>query len=533
MDSASPPLEADIHCETEIELKLTTSPGNLTKLLKIVSNTDGVDPQSRETKRIVSTYFDTEDRRLRKKGLTLRVREKGGEKEQTVKSEGTAFSGVFRRQEWTTVVKGKRPDLTLIKSSALHERMGLVLPQELSPLFKTDVKRTTIDVHHSTASGDSAKIELAFDRGRLVAGKTKHDISEVELELLSGANAALTDLARILTDSASTVLSLSSKVERGFELCDGTAPQATTAYKLKLPKNATVEDGMSLIFRSALSHLLMNRAAAVSGKDMKGVHQVRVANRRIKSAISIFHNILSSSDTTAFKADANWMLDTLGPARDLDVFIDEVIYSVMVDRPNDPELAALLKAAKKARTGAYRKVKLTLSSARYTRAVLSLSAWIEDLGWRVDQAGPGLSEPLQTVASKLSSHRQRKVLKLGRKFKTLSADERHNVRIALKQLRYASEFFANLYPNKKTRSYVSNLKNLQNALGAANDVSVAEDVCKSLVASIRRGTKDSAALQSAAGKVLGWHSRAASEAEESIVKHWKIFAKSRPFWLSS
>jgi hypothetical protein len=52
MGIASPSLEDDSHCETEIELKLTTSPENLIKLLKIVSNSYGVNPQSRETKRI-------------------------------------------------------------------------------------------------------------------------------------------------------------------------------------------------------------------------------------------------------------------------------------------------------------------------------------------------------------------------------------------------------------------------------------------------------------------------------------------------
>ncbi len=533
MDMASPRLGADDSAETENEFKLTTSPKNQVKLLKILTAMDGVEKDSRQTKRLVSTYYDTEDRRLKLHGLTLRIRDKAGELEQTLKSTGTAVSGILARQEWTTSIDNNQPNLGIVGSSAVHDRIGLILPQELRPLFKSDVRRTSLIIHHSCGPGDAARVEVVFDKGRIVADKNRMGISEVELELLQGTRTALLDLANIIANAVPVVLSLGSKVDHGFELRDGTVPRAITAYSLSLPKNLSVEDGMMRIFRSALGHLLINRNAASSGKDIEGVHQVRVAIRRIKSAVTVFHHFLLEEQTAPIKTEIEWMMDTLGPARDLDVFLDEVVPAVMANRPDDQDLNAITKAAKKARTANYRKVRSMLSSSRYTKTMLRLALWIEEREWRETQSIIELDGPLNATAGKLLSRRYRKILKMGRKFKKLSAEQRHEIRIVLKKLRYTSEFFSSLYSKNQSKSYIASMKSLQNALGAANDVAVAEELTQSLVKSVRRGSKDSFALQSGAGKILGWHSRAAADAEVDIVSLWHGFAKSEPFWLST
>ena len=66
-------------------------------------------------------------------------------------------------------------------------------------------------------------------------------------------------------------------------------------------------------------------------------------------------------------------------------------------------------------------------------------------------------------------------------FAQLSADERHRLRIALKKLRYATEFFEALYPKKHTKPYLAALKDLQDGLGHLNDVAVAQRLIDSLV----------------------------------------------------
>jgi triphosphatase len=519
--------------EMEIELKLTTTPKSLTKLLALLSKSSAAVRSSRKTARIVSTYFDTEDRRLRKRGLTLRVRQKKGKLVQTIKSEADSASSVFARQEWTTPLAQKTPDLTAIDSGALRSRMGLILPQELSPLFKTDVKRTTLIVEHTTTPGDSAKVELAFDQGCIIAGKKTANICEVELELLEGSTTALIDLARQISAQIPAILSLSSKVSRGFELSDGSHPKAATASKIELPKGLSVEEAMVSILRPSLGQLLANRAAAMAGKDIEGVHQARVAIRRILSALSLFRNYLPDSQTAPLKQECRWLIDVLGGARDLDVFITEVLPAVAEDRPDDPDLSAILLTAKKTRTAAYRNVRSALSSRRYTDAMLTMSAWIEERTWRESVPQSLLDEPLKQLSPKLLTKRHRKVLNLGKNFAELAAERRHDVRIALKKMRYAAEFFASLYPASKTRPYISAMRHLQNALGAANDVATAETLTGMLVKQAKRGTKNADELSMGAWKILGWHTHAATDADRDILSLWTTYAESRPFWLSA
>lgn len=535
MDITSPRLNADEAASSgqlEIELKLTTSPGNLSKLLSFAGKLDGNDGEKPKTARIISTYFDTEDRRLRKRGLTLRIRQKGGLGEQTVKSAGTSESGMFARQEWTVPLDGKTPDLSLIKDPNVRSRMGLILAQELKPLFKTSVKRTTLFVEHSIASGESAYIELAFDQGRVVSGKKSEQICEVELELITGTTTALLDLAKLLANRAPTVLSLGSKVSRGFQLSEGTHPEATLATKTPLSKRFSIEDAMVHIFRPSLTQLLANRAAAVCGKDIEGVHQARVAIRRILSALIVFKDYLNGPQVDHMKTEVRWLIDTLGEARDLDVFIDEVLNVVSSDRPNDADINAVLKAATKAQNAAYRKVRSALSSKRYTGAMLDISAWIEQRSWRSHTSQKQLNAPIKGISGKLLSKRHNKVLKLGNNFAEMPAEDRHCVRIALKKMRYASEFFASLYSAGRTKPYIASMRHLQTALGAANDVTTAETLSAALVRQVRRGTKESEAVSIGIGKILGWHTRAASEANKNVVALWNDFAKSQPFWLA-
>lgn len=528
---ASLSLEDDPNGVVEIELKLTTNSKNLSKLLNQLSASSEAVKSSRKITRIVSTYFDTPDRRLRNRGLTLRVRQKNGKRVQTVKSAGTESSGMFARQEWTTPLEGKKPDLNPIESSSVRNRMGLILPQELSPLFKTDVKRTSLIIDHTTPLGKTAQIELAFDQGRIVAGKKTDEISELELELVSGSPKALLDLAKVISGIAPTVLNLHSKVSRGFDLSYGTHPQAVMAPKIKLPTTASVEEAIVEILKSSQGHLLANRSAAALGQDIEGVHQARVAIRRIRSALSVFKDYLTCPDAEKIKNETRWLINVLGEARDLDVFIDEVLPAVKKDRPDDKDLSAVLLAAQKARTTAYRKVKSALTSRRYTDAMLATATWIENRAWREQDRTHALDAPIKDVSCTLLAKRHRKVMKLGKNFKTLSTDQRHEVRIALKKVRYTAEFFSSLYPTALTRPYISAMRGLQNALGALNDVATAETLTATLVATAKSGTKQSEALRMGAGKVLGWHTRAATDANENVVELWTAFAKSQPFWL--
>jgi triphosphatase len=110
-----------------------------------------------------------------------------------------------------------------------------------------------------------------------------------------------------------------------------------------------------------------------------------------------------------------WLINGLGEARDLDVFIDEVIAAVITDRPNDKDLKAVLRTAKKMRTAAYRRVRKRFRRAAIQLRCLELSLWIEKRAWRNTVTQQKLDSPIKNVAPKLLAKRHRKVLAVGEK----------------------------------------------------------------------------------------------------------------------
>ena len=138
-----------------------------------------------------------------------------------------------------------------------------------------------------------------------------------------------------------------------------------------------------------------------------------------------------------------------------------------------------------------------------------------------------LDRPIVDFAAHRLGKRQRKALERGQDFTRLSDIERHRLRIALKKLRYATEFFQALYPKKHTKPYLAALKELQDRLGHLNDVAVAEQLIGSL---IEQAGADRADLRAAGGLVLGWHARGVADIEPATGSAWEEFAERKPFW---
>ena len=115
--------------------------------------------------------------------------------------------------------------------------------------------------------------------------------------------------------------------------------------------------------------------------------------------------------------------------------------------------------------------------------------------------------------------------KRGRRFETLKAEARHELRIALKGLRYAVDFLGPLFrPASAVRDYAEKAAALQEMLGAATDAAVAE----SLLARI--DTSRQPELAFAAGLVLGWCGRASLADEDTLLRAWRKVKKSGAFW---
>src|SRR5215469_5482415 len=101
---------------TEIELKFELAPASISNLKKIPLFRE-LDRKARRAKQ-VSVYFDTNKRKLYKKGLLLRVRRTGNHFIQTIKASGD--TRLFERDEWESEIEGEMPDLSRARGTALE-----------------------------------------------------------------------------------------------------------------------------------------------------------------------------------------------------------------------------------------------------------------------------------------------------------------------------------------------------------------------------------------------------------------------------
>lgn len=465
---------------------------------------------------LIATYYDTADLALRKAGSVLRVRSDGKRFIMTLKSSDANGNGL-ERTEWTAPVQSMEPDLTALSQFLSPETFAKLEDAPLEPVFKTEVERFTrmLDTPLGT-------VELAVDRGRIVAGERSEDINEIELELKDGSIAAIFQLAQELASHAPLRPSTRSKAARGFDLALADPPQITKAPKLKFDDEATLDQALGRILRSMLQHQMENQPAAEDGRNPEGLHQYRIALRRLISVLGLMRSIAPSSQLDTLRADAKWLMSSLSEARDWDVFITETLPTIAQACPAVDSFDVLERAARERRRKAHDTARAAIADPRTGRFQIALGLWVEQAQWRAGAAPEALrvlAEPGRPFASSVLREFRRKVLKRGRGFRGLSPDERHELRIALKKLRYASELFLPLFKNnKRKRRFAKTLISLQDHLGRSNDMSVMEELLQRMM----KG-KLSVAGHRAAGALLGWRAGSINRDDPELLSAWKHF----------
>jgi triphosphatase len=409
---------------------------------------------------LVSTYYDTKKHKLRRHGLSLRVRKAGDEFLQTVK---TAATGSFARGEWEEKIEGHDPDFRKTKKTPVCSITTRKSRRKLNPVFKTTVHRITRPLHVG-----SSEVELAVDRGHLSAGRRRSPIAEFELELKHGRPTDLFRLARDCRRRTGAELDLISKSERGYRLADGGEEPATRAESIQLHLKMTTRDAFDVVAYSTLRHFSAN-ADGVRSLDSEAVHQMRVGLRRLRAAISLFKTVLPGQSTAKIKTELKWLTNELAPAREIDVLIRERIRPLRhLSGPARGPRAVEREFAGR-REKAFRQASKSLETERYRELPLEILEWLETrrVGNREES-----QVPISEFVGNLLRRRLRKVKKESRHIDNMASPERHKLRIKIKKLRYAAGFFESLYSDagrKELARFSARLKKLQDALGALND----------------------------------------------------------------
>jgi CHAD domain-containing protein len=374
---------------------------------------------------------------------------------------------------------------------------------------------------------------VAIDKGeiRTCKGDAVAPISEIELEFKKGDPRVIFDVALQLLEVGPIRIETRSKAERGFRLLgtDGLMPQAVCVGAITLDPAVRVEAALERIGRRCLTHLLSNEQAALTGKP-EGIHQMRVAIRRLRSALLALKRALPIKHYRWASKELRWLAHALGPVRNWDIFAACLLRPVAYALSAGPGFGGLIGATERRRRSALDQAKQAVVSERYTETMLRLLRWFVARGWRdqhISEHAVVLLTRIVDVAPDLIARHHRKACKRSKKFEELTATQRHRLRIALKNLHYTVEIVGSLFDKNQVRTFVGCLKSLRDDLGHANDVRVAYDLVDQ---SSEATDHDARAINRAGGIVLGWHERGLADRYPKLRRHVRRFRRLDPFW---
>ncbi|MEO8507524.1 MAG: CYTH and CHAD domain-containing protein [Betaproteobacteria bacterium] len=520
---------------TETELKLRIAPEAIPLLAKHPAVQAHKRGRARNA-RLQSTYYDTDDAALAAAGVALRLRREGRRWVQTVKGPASAVStgAMSARPEFEWPVPGGRLDPLRFATTPFRRVLGKAEQRGLVPRFTTDVARTTIPLTFP----DSTMALLCIDTGEVRTDdglpSVRVTISEIELELEAGNVLWLFDLAHTLAGDVPLALEPASKAQRGYALRHPPpSAQPLRATDADLPGKATAGTAFAAIIRACLAQIEGNADGVRDGDDPEWIHQMRIGVRRLRACLSLARKSMATARVEPLRVELHWLAHALGPARDLDVFATatlpafrEAIRCSSAAEPLATALDELAAGAADRRRQAHAQAQAAVASRRFIRLVLSAAALAAapaaDAGNSAADADK-LERSARDVARPLLKRRHRDLLALGTDLVHAAPEVRHAARLAAKKLRYATEFFASLYPKKRTRNYRKALAALQEELGAWNDAAVAARLAGYL-----------AGPQSPAAAAFGgWAAARGVERGQALADAWSGFTKVRPFWSQS
>ena len=514
----------------EIELKLSLTPADFGALRAHRTFAELLSSPVRAEK-LISVYFDTDRRDLHDHGVSLRVRREGENFVQTIKASSSPTSP-FERDEWEQPLPNEQPDLDAAAATALGPLLTSDVRAGLKPIFETRIQRTYYHL-----ADNAWRIEIAFDQGEVVAGNRVSPICEVELELKHGYRAALFELARMIVEIIPAHLTLTAKSKRGYDLIQDEPQQFFLAQRIELVPGTTAAQAFQSVAAGCLDQLIAN-APLVDARNPEALHQARIALRRLRTAISIFSDIVRDGQVGRIKTELKWLNNELSPARDLDTLLDEVVKPLCREHPGHRGLKSLHFSFSRQCLRDYKRADNAMNSMRFCRLLIEIFAWIEVGEWitTTDELARLRREwPIETHAAEQLSRRHKKIKKRSRKLDKLDPAQRHKLRIQVKKLRYATEFFGDLFHERKSAKrstrLLSTLKRLQTSLGSLNDVTTRGTLCAEFLARQRASSgTDGHDRAFGAGLIAGHQEARQAELISDAAKAGAQFEDIKPFW---
>lgn len=263
------------------------------------------------------------------------------------------------------------------------------------------------------------------------------------------------------------------------------ARTSKAAGKIRLRKPMDVESGFAEIAGHCVAQIDASRTQWLEHDFTDGLHQMRVGLRQLRSALALFNSALALPDDIA--RELAWLSSVLGPARDWEVFSGATLPLVLAGDSKPSEVISLQRAVAATAAQKRQQAQAEVQTPRYVHLIHTLNLWLDTKGWRNQKVASdsalksgSLHLPLAAFLADGLAKRNQCVLRRGDKLDATLPRSFHRLRIAVKRARYAAEFSRAFYASKPMRRYLQRLSDLQDRLGALNDLAVANTLLDEL-----------------------------------------------------
>jgi CHAD domain-containing protein len=465
--------------------------------------------------RLEAVYFDTADQILAGRGITLRRRTGGDDPGWHLKLP----AGPDERRE---VREPPGIDPNNIPARLLQFMRVFVRDLPLIPVARLSTRRI---VHRLRGTGDEVLADVADDHvkaERLGPEPMSLNWREWEIELVEGSPALLDAAESLLAAAGVRPARHVSKLARAL----GDPPQKGSPEPPPSPHRKGPAAAVLLAYVHEQVRALTEQDPQVRQDAPGSVHQMRVATRRLRSALATYRKLLDAEAVNRLRGELKWLAGCLGEARDAEVMRDRLNDMVAHEAPDlvlgpvscriEEELGAGYHAA-------HVKVLQALDDQRYFRLLDALDAFLAAPPLKDPESGPA-----HTIVAAL----------IGKDWKRLRRDVRaaestvgdtdhdhalHEVRKSAKRLRYAAESFEPLRPNRAARLVLA-AHGLQKILGEHQDSVVTRELLRRLGVQAHLAGENGFSY----GRLHALEQSVATDSEARFLEAWKQFPPAPP-----
>jgi CHAD domain-containing protein len=409
-------------------------------------------------------YYDTFDWRLYNKSLIL------CSTAQTLLLQSLDTHAVLER----ATITAPPVFLSDIPSGSLREKVApIIAMRALLTLFAMDTQCTHIRIMNKDAK---TVVRLLCETGTMAEAQDAQPFATcLWLKPVRGYDKEAKRLSKWLTNKG-VLLSHDHLYLQGLAAVEKHPGAYSSKIRLQLQPTLRADEATKIILRSLLHVIKCNEEGIKNDIDTEFLHDFRVAIRRTRSALGQIKAVFPADVTARFQKDFASLGSMTNRVRDLDVYLlHQECYTALLPAQVRPDIAPLFAHLQRERAKAFRTLVRRLRSKTYADILCRWEAFLTQPPVE-DASAANASRPIIAVARKRIRRRCRRVVQLGTDLLAETDSQRlHALRIACKKLRYVLEFFASLFPGKKTALLVGHLRTLQDTLGRWHDLVVQQE----------------------------------------------------------